>query len=187
MDAGLHGLDGIAGWNCCGCYGTVGPHQRGARAMNVAKALTFAMAGAALLTLGAALTLGESPVAEGQPVAPGIDPAYPSTLPRAEGGRLLLDINRQTYNAVWPLVEDEATITCRPRRLATVITSSGEYALSGRALAAGYPSIWDSLLPIELRSDAALGPLVRAALALCPESESGEWPRETRKVEHARP
>ena len=87
---------------------------------------------------------------------------------------MLRDVNRQTFRSHWPLVEDKATITCRPNRIATVITSSGEYGLSGRAIAAGYRSIWDSVLPVELRRDAALAPLVKAALALCPDSEGGE-------------
>jgi len=153
--------------------------------MKASKVLTIAMAGAAVVALSAALTLGEPLVAEAIPSAP-TDEAHRPALPRAEGGRVLLDVNRETFDARWPLVEHEATITCRPRRVATVITSSGEYGLSGRAIATGYRSIWDSLLPIQLRSDAALAPLVKAALALCPETEGGERSLEISKDEPVR-
>ena len=94
---------------------------------------------------------------------------------------MLRDVSRQTFRSHWPLAEGKATITCRPDRIATVITSSGEYGLSGRAIAAGYPSIWDTVLPIELRRDAALAPLVEAALALCPDTEVGDPLREVGK------
>lgn len=142
--------------------------------MNATKALAISMAGAAALVLGVLITLDEPSGAASLP--PGISIAQPRrmALPRAEDGRMLRDVNRQSFHSHWPLVEDKATITCRPKAIATVITSSGEYGLSGLAIAAGYPSIWDAVLPIELRRDAALAPLVKAALALCPATEGGE-------------
>lgn len=149
--------------------------------MNATKALAISMAGAAALALAVLITLDEPPGAAVLPPGIRIDEARRMTLPRAEGGRMLRDVSRQTFRSHWPLVEDRATLTCRPSSIATVITSSGEYGLSGRAIAAGYPSIWDSVLPIELRRDAALAPLVKAALALCPETEAGEPSRETWK------
>ena len=141
--------------------------------MNATKVLAVSLAIAAAVTLGVAIKLDEPPRAAAVLTAGGLD--------AQRGGRILLDVSRRTFRFPWPLVEDEATITCRPRGVATVITSSGEYGLSGRALAAGYPSIWDALLPIELRRDAALAPLVKTALALCPETEGAEHSRDLRQ------
>ena len=145
-----------------------------AKHMNATKALAISMAGAVALALCVLITLDQPPGAAALPPGIRVDQPRRMPLPRAEGGRMLRDVKRQTFRSHWPLVEDKATITCRPNRIATVITSSGEYGLSGRAIAAGYPSIWDSMLPIELRRDAALAPLVKAALALCPDAEGGE-------------
>lgn len=149
-----------------------------AKHMNATKVLAVSLAIAAAVTLCVAMKLDEPPGAAAVPTAGGLDAQRRLSLPRAGGGRILLDVSRHTFRFPWPLVEDEATITCRPRGVATVITSSGEYGLSGRALAAGYPSIWDGLLPIELRRDAALAPLVKTALALCPETEGAEQSRD---------
>lgn len=148
-----------------------------ARHMNATKVLIASLAVAGLLALSVAVTLDEPPGADAASSVTGIDRHRRLSLPRAEGGRILLDVNRQTFDSPWPLAEDQATLSCRPRAVATLITSSGEYGLSGRAIAAGYPAIWDSVLPIELRRrDAALAPLVDAALALCPETEGAERP-----------
>lgn len=149
--------------------------------MNATKALAIFMAGATALALCVLIMLDE-PHAEDLPIMR-VDEARPISLPTAKGGRMLRGIDRQSFSSPWPLVEDQATITCGPDKVATVITSSGEYGLSGPAIAAGYRSIWDPVLPVQLRRDAALADLVEAALALCPAGgrealhEIGEGPR----------
>ena len=142
--------------------------------MNATKALAISMASATALAIAVLITVDEPSGAASLPPGIRLDQPHRMPLPRPEDGRMLRDVNRQSFRSHWPLVEDKATITCRPNGIATVITSSGEYGLSGLAIAAGYPSIWDAVLPVQLRRDAALAPLAEAALALCPATESGD-------------
>src|SRR3970040_2001960 len=77
-----------------------------AKHMNATKVLAVSLAIAAASTLGVAMKLDEPPGAAAVLTPGGLDAQRRRSLPRAGGGRIMLDVSRRTFRFPWPLVED---------------------------------------------------------------------------------
>lgn len=107
---------------------------------------------------------------------PATAPTPTPNLRRRSGNRFAMYVTRDTFDGLWPLVPDRATVLCErstidPRyELASVIIGDREYALNGTArMQRGYAELDAMWLDNEDIPGAkvSIGPLIAATRAIC--------------------